>query len=736
MSCTNSPSYTYGFDCNTVYTLGGAVAQDRANEIFALGKTLGLTEFNPTSVNWDAPVQWKDGDGGLFSTGAGLAMLFGFGLGLTVLTVLLTIVERKMSGVAATSEHFNTAGRDVKTGLTASVIVSQWTWAATLLQSSNVAWNYGITGPFWYAAGATIQILLFGILAIEVKRRAPNAHTFLEMIDVRWGTTAHITFFIFGILANLIVSAMLLLGGCAVFKNVASIPIEASSFLIPALTLLYTLVGGLKATFLASYFHTAIIFVILILMVTLVYGVEIDCTNTEKQCNSLGSASVMWERLTFMTALPTRTGDVVINNVTVGGFHQGPAHPVKFHGNRQGSYLTMMSEPGIKFGIINVIGNFGTVFVDQSYWQSAIAAKPASAHKGFILGGMVWFTIPFALATSLGLAGNALNVALTSGDAGNGLVPPASAIALMGTTGGVLIIIQLTMAILSTGSAECIAVSSLWSYDVYRKYINPNATGKQILLQSRIMVCVWALVMAISSIVLNAIPGIGLGWVYNFMGTAIGSAVVPIACAVWTDKLDAFFAQAAAWIGMITAVAVWMIIGFSTADAELGKGKWIAAEALGQLNAQLFGSLTALLASLAICVIGCIVKPMNFDWDKMVTGIHLVAGDGGENAKVNGGNDWESSPEFLTAAAAWIKKWGWGYTIFLCLVWPLAAIPFGAFGKSTFQIWASIAMCWGWGMGLLIVILPLYESGASILAAMKSSSTPTPAVKAAETATA
>jgi Na+/proline symporter len=44
----------------------------------------------------------------------------------------------------------STAGRMIKTGLTASVIVSQWTWAATLLQSSNVAWAYGVSGPFWY----------------------------------------------------------------------------------------------------------------------------------------------------------------------------------------------------------------------------------------------------------------------------------------------------------------------------------------------------------------------------------------------------------------------------------------------------------------------------------------------------------------------------------------------------------------------------------------------------------
>ena len=50
--------------------------------------------------------------------------------------------------------------------------------------------------------------------------------------------------------------------------------------------------------------------------------------------------------------------------------------------NEEGSYLTMLSTGGLRFGIINIVGNFGTVFVDQSYWQSAIAAKPGSAHKG------------------------------------------------------------------------------------------------------------------------------------------------------------------------------------------------------------------------------------------------------------------------------------------------------------------------------------------------------------------
>eukprot|EP00959_Pyramimonas_sp_CCMP1952_P470518 9496780-Pyramimonas_sp.AAC.1 len=79
---------------------------------------------------------------------AGYAIVLGFGAFFSVLTTIMVYLDKTANGTVITSEFFNTAGRNVKTGLTASVIVSQWTWAATLLQSSNVAWNYGVSGPF------------------------------------------------------------------------------------------------------------------------------------------------------------------------------------------------------------------------------------------------------------------------------------------------------------------------------------------------------------------------------------------------------------------------------------------------------------------------------------------------------------------------------------------------------------------------------------------------------------
>lgn len=101
--------------------------------------------------------------------------------------MLTTFVLRRYNNELQTSEVFSTAGRTVKSGLVSSAVVSSWTWAATLLQSSSVAYKYGVSGPFWYASGATVQVILFATLAIELKRKAPNAHTFLEVIRARYG---------------------------------------------------------------------------------------------------------------------------------------------------------------------------------------------------------------------------------------------------------------------------------------------------------------------------------------------------------------------------------------------------------------------------------------------------------------------------------------------------------------------------------------------------------------------
>lgn len=112
----------------------------------------------------------------------------------------------------------------------------------------------------------------------------------------------------------------------------------------------------------------------------------------------------------------------------------------------------MRSKSGLIFGVINIVGNFGTVYNDQAYWQRAIASKPSSAVKAFLLGGTAWFSIPFGLATTMGLCAVALTTnpafpgypnALSASEVSAGLPAPAAAAALLGKSGAAMMLVLL-----------------------------------------------------------------------------------------------------------------------------------------------------------------------------------------------------------------------------------------------------------------------------------------------------
>lgn len=89
-----------------------------------------------------------------------------------------------------------------------------------------------------------------------------------------------------------------------------------------------------------------IVHVVLVIFVYLVYTAS----------SELGSPSVVYQRLMEVSSR-TRTCQEPLS-------HNGQAcGPVS--GNYKGSYLTMLSSGGLVFGIINIVGNFGTVFVDN-----------------------------------------------------------------------------------------------------------------------------------------------------------------------------------------------------------------------------------------------------------------------------------------------------------------------------------------------------------------------------------
>lgn len=610
----------------------------------------------------------------------GWAIVVGLGAVFAVIISAEVKIEEKYLGVNQTSEMFNTAGRTIKTGLTAAAIVSAWTWAATLLQSSTVAYQYGISGPFWYAAGASIQVLLFGILAIELKRKAPNAHTFLEIIRARYGNGSHKVFLVFALTTNMIVTAMLLLGGSAVVNGLTGMDISLAAFLIPIGVMIYTLVGGLKATFVADYMHTIIIFVVILSFVAAVY-INSDIT---------GGVEGMYEKLVAAADL----------------------RPIE--GNAGGAFLTMASLGGLMFGIINIVGNFGTVFVDQAYWQRAIAAQPSSTVKGFLLGGACWFAIPFTLATTMGLTAVALDVDLTPEQVQLGLVVPAAATALMGEVGAIMVLTMLFMAVTSAGSAELIAVSSLITYDIYRTYKNPGATGKQLVKVSRATIVAFGLGMGGLAVMLLAM-GLSLGFVYLAMGILIGSAVIPIALTILWKRTNKVAATSGAIIGLVVALITWV----SVAGSLPGANGEISLATLGHNNSMLFGNIAGILTGGAIALFGSLATKTKFDWKDLREKITLVELSATQSARV------AEDEATLQRAFKFSLKGGGLMTLILIIGWPMPLIASGlVFDVFAYSVWVGISVVWVSTAAFFIICLPIIEARHGIAKVLGKKATP------------
>ncbi|CAL5436042.1 unnamed protein product [Camellia sinensis] len=440
----------------------------------------------------------------ILNQGVGYSVILGFGPFFAVFTSFL----KQYVGSRHTSKCFNTVGRNVKIGLIASVIVSQLQFYKAQMLRGNME----------------LAVLLFGIMATEIKRKAPYAHTVCEIVKARYmGNCCSSCLSHFFFLTNIIVTAMLLLGGSSVVNALTGVNIYAASFLIPLGVIVYTLAGGLKATFLASYIHSVTVY-----------------TSSRK----LGSPTIIYRHLLEVASKSRVCQEPLTHN----GQSCGPVS-----GNYKGSYLMMLSSGGLIFGIINIVGNFGTVFVGNGYWVSAIAARPSLTHKGYLLGGLVWFAVPFSLATSLGLGALALDLPITASEASHGLVPPATPIALMGKGVSVLLLTMLFMAGVVLG---------------FRCF------------------------MGFLAVILNK-AGVSLGWMYLAMGVFIGSVVLPIAFMLLWRKANAIGAILGTIIGCVLGIITWL----SVAKVEYGR---VNLDTTGRNAPMLAGNLVSILIGGAI----------------------------------------------------------------------------------------------------------------------------------------
>ncbi|GCB21924.1 probable urea active transporter 1 [Aspergillus awamori] len=609
-------------------------------------------------------------------------------LGLIIAGVMMVITKilKKTTGEDnKKTEMFMTANRTVRTGLTASAVISSWLWTTAMLGASFVGYDYGVAGPFWFAAGCSPMIVFFALIGISCKRKIPDAHTSLEVVRIRYGRIAHAVFMTLCLINNIFACANMLLGAAAVISAITGMHIIAATFLLPVGVTVYTFVGGIKATFLTDYFHTAIILIIACYLSIKAFTFE-----------EVGSIGKLYE---LVQAAAQR-------------------HPVS--GNQDGTYLTMTSKGAILFGILHICSNFGLVIMDTSYFIKAFSAAPSSVVPGYTIGGIAYFAIPWALGTimsslALGLENTASFPTyprrMTSTEVSNGLVLPYAAMTIAGKGGAAAVLLITFMAVTSTLSAQVIAVSSILSFDVYREYINKAASDRDIIRASHFGVIFFAAFSAGFSTMLHYV-GIDLGWTLYMLGVVTCPGIFPMAFTILWRRQSRAAAILSPILGMATGIGVWL----GTAQHFYGA---VSVSSTGQILPCVYGTVASAFSPIVYSIVITLVKPQRYDWAefrKEKLGLERLDSDSDTTVNDQGSEEQQTRSSFGPQE---LKRWGriaafWSIATFLghWVLWPLPM--YGSkyvFGKGFFTAWVIVGIIWLWITMLVAIFYPLLDGG-------------------------
>ncbi|KAF7920869.1 uncharacterized protein EAE98_008898 [Botrytis deweyae] len=657
---------------------------------------------------------------------------YGIIVGLSILFCLIILAavriqKRYLSEDSDQSEMFMVANRSVGTGLTASAVFSSWMWINESVFSAAYTYKWGIALPIWWASGLSFQIALMAVLGIVAKLRVPYAHTSLEFIRMRYGNYAHWLFIVLNLINNIFGCGSMILAGAQLVTGMTGMHVVAACVLIPAGVVIYTAVGGLKATFLTDFLHTTVALILLIYFSLAVLSNE-----------HIGGVSGLYEKV-------KATDDYI-------------------PGNYEGSLLTMKSKSAVLFGLVLKFGNLALVLMDTAFWQKSFASEVHSTVPAYDLVSIVIIAIPWCTGTIIGLSARAIEKTpiwfdypntLTTTQVNSGMVMPYVLRSLLGKGATTGLLVLVFMAITSTVSSSMIAVSSIVSLDFFRTYINPAASDRKTLKVSHWGVVFHGCFMAGFAIMLEY-AGATNNWSTYFRPIIACPGILPMIFTLLWSRQTKLAAILAPILGLMSGVATWLSLSWY----------WSGVLNIQTTQAQipgLYGAIVSFFSPGIYSVVISLIRPSKFDWREFLRigliedksqanssltstlpsneAVNQVAHAGDESKKesyiTSGDEAGPPSPPsiipnsqlplddvvhpFGDEIIKHINKWLKIASVFFVVnvlvtivLWPIPLYRDWIFTKSFFSGWIVMAIVWHFFAILAVVVYPVWDGRIEI----------------------
>ncbi|MFO7951382.1 MAG: hypothetical protein R6U91_01035 [Bacillota bacterium] len=386
-------------------------------------------------------------------------ILFFLGIYMAIIILLGFIYSRRVHE----ADDLTVAGRQLSFIFMVPSIVATWICAGAMMGAAGYAFLFGMQGVIFDPWAPALCMVLIGILFAYRMRKARYT-TITDFFNYRYGNFSGFLYTIIQIL-----SAMAWLGGQLVALGIivyltTGFPMQIAVIIATLVIIIVTAFGGLWALSRIDTITFSLILVGLLILLPPAIG-------------EIGGLGELIEQADNWAGLPTWS-------MTIEGGEKG----YLWYTGLLGILLYISAWASLSLGDVP----------SQVLMQRALAAKTEkTAVAGFLTSGFLYLTIgmiPVLIGISVYTTGMLEGVPVTEAEN----VLPWAAYTFLPPWAGVLFIVALAAAIISTSGDSALIIATLIGHNVYR-YINPQVSSTEVLRIVRIALpIVTILAMAIA----------------------------------------------------------------------------------------------------------------------------------------------------------------------------------------------------------------------------------------------
>ncbi|KAJ6008217.1 hypothetical protein N7540_012193 [Penicillium herquei] len=286
----------------------------------------------------------------------------------------------------------------------------------------------------------------------------------------------------------------------------------------------------------------------------------------------------------------------------------------------------------------------------------------------------------------------------------------------MGDGGAFAVLLMVFMAVTSAMSSETVATTALLIYNFYHAYINPKATGKQLLRVSTYIIPLFAIFAASVATGLNH-AGFSVSFLITVSGILVDSAIVPMACTIMWSKQSRIAVIASPLISSVAGIMAWLL----TAQSNEGG---ITITTLSANLPLVAGNVCSLCAPLVLTPLFTFIWPENYDFEKFkqIRPIGEYSEGDAEYVPptaeaIAAAEEHEAHNSKLLLRARNLAIWlSIAMTLIYLILWPIPMYATSyVFSKGFLKGWVVVVFLWAFFAASVITLLPIWESRQSLV---------------------